>query len=108
MRPYLDLGDGLDLLEVVALAIAQITCEMRTFRGSAYQGTMGYAPLLWYMGSTIGPARSKTWVAGKPTWWKLCTRGHVSRHAYRYMQTTHTWWSLQQAWKSKKFSTCLG
>ena len=69
MRPYLDLGDGLDLLEVVTLAVAQVTCEDH-LDGMGLEMT-SHAPLLWYMGSTMGPARSKTWVAANPTWWKL-------------------------------------
>ena len=63
-HPYLDLRDRLDLLEVIALAVAQVTCGDHL--DGTGEETTSHAPLLWYIGSAIGPARSKTCVAGKP------------------------------------------
>ena len=75
----LDLRDRLELLEVVALAVGEVACGAVSL--SASWRARLHVPLLWYIGSAMGPARSKTWVDGKPCSWKLCSR--VSARARR-------------------------
>ena len=74
----LHFGNRLNLVEIVTRTVAHVTLHHNyVSKAPTVMGRMS-SPLLWYIGSAMGPARSKTWVAGKPFVWKLC--GHTIRH----------------------------
>jgi len=74
IRLYQDLRNTPQLLQIVSLSVAEVAYK-RNSRVSRQnlnpQGKQTRLPELWYIGSAIGPPRSKSWAAGNPCSWKV-------------------------------------